>query len=529
MLNIRNSSKKLINQIARRVPSMTRHQSSLSTHSSLYNPTPVMEHGKEFVRCQSTGLFTHQPTVLTEDDRKYMSTIMHNSSTHNFALAIPEIMRFLELNAGKNGIAIVGNQSSGKTSLVEALIRLPGLFQKFDGAATKRPQRITLINSKDDVVYGRVGGSFGNKTSNMDQLARLIADKNDGDFDDEPFDITLWGPHLPEGLIFTDFPGDFNSVKYGQDPELPAIVAKMNEAALKDPDTHKLLVMNATVDRELSIPLGRIEQEGELPNTTAVITKCDLVKPEKIPSILKDKHYTKMGMTFYGVKLRSSADNDAGMSIEESLQSEEEFWNGIPNFDRELYQTGVANVSKRMEDMLIKNSFHLIPKVKAGLETKETKLNSTLEMFETMSKQDDLTDQISRSTLQLVYKFGDNSPHRPIIERRIQDNMKEHIAKTLTEVASRPELFGNIRPADEEFAVIQNMPENGFFSGNMLQHLRAVMNNNYVHGTTNEDAERWFKTHEYGKFFVQITNEEIQRSYNAHIAHQLQLLSSDST
>ena len=464
--------------------------------------------------------YTSRTTRAATTSIRRQSTITSNSTTHNFALKVPEIMRFLDINAGKNGIAIVGNQSSGKSSLVEALIRRPGLFQKFDGAATKRPCRITLINTSDDVPYGRVGGTFGTKTSNMDQLARLIADKNDGDFDEEPFDVTLWGNDLPD-LIMTDYPGDFNSVKYGQDPELPQIVANMNKQALEDPDTHKILVMNATVDREISIALGRIEQAEQLPNTTAVITKCDLVKPEKLPTILGDPHYNKMGMTFFGVKLRSSADNEAGMTIDESLQSEEDYFNKLPNFDRTQFKTGVPNVSKRMEDMLIKNSFHLIPKVKAGLEAKETKLNSTLEMFDTMNKQNDLTDQISRSTLQLVYKFGDNSPHRPIIERRIQDNMRSKVCELLNKAAGRPELFGTINPHAESYSIIQNMPENGYFSGNMLQHLRAVNNNSQLQQTTSEDAERWYKTHEYGKFFVQITNEQIQQSYNAHIARQI--------
>lgn len=533
MLNFRNSSKKLISQITYGVPFIGRQQSTLSVHSSVYNPVPVIQHGKEFVRCKSTGLFTH-PTIVTEDDPnvRHMSTILHNSSTHNFALKIPEIMQFLEINAGKNGIAIVGNQSAGKTSLVEALLGLPGLFQKYAGAATKRPQRIKLIKTNDDIVYGRVGGSFGQKISNMEQLSRQIANKNDGDFDDEPFDITFWGPHFPEGLVFTDFPGDFSSVTRDQDPELPNIVSAMNTPAINDPDTHTVVVMAAGDDLRVCKAIGKVDQADQLGNATGVVTKCDTVDPSQLPAILKHKHYTQMGMMFYGVKLRSAVDNDAGMSIEESLESEQKFWQGIDGYKWEdkdgkhqfnlaEYQTGVPTVSKRMEDMLIKSSLHLIPKVKSSLETKENKLNSTLEMFETMNKQSDLTDQISRSTLQLVYKFGDNSPHRPVIERRIQDNMKTHIGKALNEVAGRPELFGEIRPAYEEFAVIQNMPENGYFSGNMLQHLRSVVNNNYVAGTTTEDAERWFKTHEYGKFFVQITNEEIQQSYNAHIAQQI--------
>ena len=466
--------------------------------------------------CKHTNRAT-QPII---SHLRRQSSITSNTVTHNFARTVPEITRFLDIPAGRNGIAVIGNQSSGKTSLVEALIRRPGLFQKFDGAATKRPCRITLINTDDEVSYGRVGGTFGTKTSDMTHLSRLIADKNDGDFDEEPFDLTLWGNDLPN-FVLTDYPGDVNSVKSGQDPELPSIIAAMNAPALKDPDTHKILVMNAGNDRVISNALGRIEQEGELGNTTAVITKCDLVKPNKIPEILGDAYYTKMGLTLYGVKLRSDEDNNKGMTIDESLQSEEDFFNNLPNFDRTHFKTGVGNVSKRMEDMLIKKSLHLIPKIKAGLEAKETKLNSTLEMFDTMNKQSDLTDQISRSTLQLVYKFGDNSPHRPIIERRIQDNMRSKIAELINKAAARPELFGNINPHAETYAIIQNMPENGYFSGNMLQNLRAVHNNSQLKNTTAEDAERWYKTHEYGKFFVQITNEEIQQSYNAHIARQI--------
>jgi hypothetical protein len=456
---------------------------------------------------------------------RQQSSITSNSTTHNFARTVPEITRFLDIPAGRNGIAVIGNQSSGKTSLVEALIRRPGLFQKFDGAATKRPCRITLINTDEEVSYGRVGGTFGTKTSDMNHLSRLIADKNDGDFDKEPFDLTLWGNDLPN-FVLTDYPGDVNSVKSGQNPDLRNIIAAMNASALEDPDTHKILVMNAGNDRVISNALGRIERAGELGNTTAVITKCDLVKPNKIPEILADPHYTKMGLTLYGVKLRSDEDNKAGMTIDESLQSEEDFFNGLTNFDRTQYKTGVGNVSKRMEDMIIKNALHLIPPIKAGLEAKEAKLNSALEMFETLAElekneENALTKQISRSVLQLVYKFGDNSPHRHIIERRIQDNMRSKIAELINNSAARPELFGNINPHAEPYAIIQNMPENGYFSGNMLQHLRAVNNNSQLKNTTDEDAKRWYETHEYGKFSVHITNEEIQQSYNAHIARQI--------
>jgi len=159
-----------------------------------------------------------------------------------------EITRYLEMKAGRNGVVIVGNQSSGKTSLLEMIIRRTNLFQKFDGAATKRPCRIVMINTNDEIPYGRVGGTFGKKTPDMDLLSRLIAEKNDGDFDENPFEVTLWGNDLPN-LVVTDYPGHINSARYGEDPDTPDIIKKMSESAIQDPDTHKLLVMNATVDR----------------------------------------------------------------------------------------------------------------------------------------------------------------------------------------------------------------------------------------------------------------------------------------
>lgn len=71
--------------------------------------------------------------------------LSQNKTGHNLMPFMSEITRYLEMKAGRNGVVIVGNQSSGKTSLVENTVsRILKHFEKTDRTTDSKRVRLEL-------------------------------------------------------------------------------------------------------------------------------------------------------------------------------------------------------------------------------------------------------------------------------------------------------------------------------------------------------------------------------------------------
>src|SRR5439155_22846663 len=109
--------------------------------------------------------------------RGSISLFSTNTSTNNPTHILPYISRAANL-IGKSltypQIGVFGQQSSGKTSLIEALVGMD-IFYKSHGMATRRPHDITTIRTKEG---SWVEFNNGEKLFDLEKIRKRLYEEN---------------------------------------------------------------------------------------------------------------------------------------------------------------------------------------------------------------------------------------------------------------------------------------------------------------------------------------------------------------
>lgn len=192
-------------------------------------------------------------------------------------------------------IVVIGSQSSGKSSVLEAIVGHEFL-PKGSNMVTRRPIELTLINTPNaQAEYGEFPALGLGKITDFSQIQRTLTDLNlavsDKDcVSDDPIQLHIYSPHVPD-LSMIDLPGYIQVAGSNQPPELKQKISDLCDKYIQAPNII-LAISAADVDLANSTALRasrRVDPRGE--RTIGVITKMDLVDAERGASILTDKKY----------------------------------------------------------------------------------------------------------------------------------------------------------------------------------------------------------------------------------------------
>lgn len=201
-------------------------------------------------------------------------------------------------------IVVIGSQSSGKSSVLEAIVGHEFL-PKGTNMVTRRPIELTLVNTPNSKAeYGEFPDLGLGKLHDFSSIQRTLTDLNLAISDaecvsDDPIHLTIYSPNVPD-LSLIDLPGYIQVV--GQDQPF-ALKQKITELCDKyiQPPNIILAISAADVDLANSAALRssrRVDPRGE--RTIGVVTKMDLVDPARGSHILSDKQYP-LRMGYVGV------------------------------------------------------------------------------------------------------------------------------------------------------------------------------------------------------------------------------------
>ena len=186
-------------------------------------------------------------------------------------------------------LAIVGDQSAGKSSVLVALSKLP--FPRSEGMCTRYAIQVNMRynpNLENDVLYARIDGEdkfnlLYASGSSPSTFPEVIENANkcllDGKMpvSKKVLEVTLSGPNQSP-LTLIDLPGYVYSVKDNEDPNLPTVTEEINSRYIEDPRTIILAVMQASVEFENSKILGMAKASDPLgQRTVPIITKVDMM------------------------------------------------------------------------------------------------------------------------------------------------------------------------------------------------------------------------------------------------------------
>ena len=192
-------------------------------------------------------------------------------------------------------IVVIGSQSSGKSSVLEAIVGHEFL-PKGSNMVTRRPIELTLVNTPDaQAEYGEFPALGLGKITDFSHIQRTLTELNlavpDSEcVSDDPIQLTISSPHVPD-LSLIDLPGYIQVVGHDQPLELKQKIADLCDKYIQPPNVI-LAISAADVDLANSTALRasrRVDPRGE--RTIGVVTKMDLVDANRGVSILNDKKY----------------------------------------------------------------------------------------------------------------------------------------------------------------------------------------------------------------------------------------------
>ena len=192
-------------------------------------------------------------------------------------------------------IVVIGSQSSGKSSVLEAIVGHEFL-PKGSNMVTRRPIELTLVNTPDaQAEYGEFPALGLGKITDFSHIQRTLTELNlavpDSEcVSDDPIQLTISSPHVPD-LSLIDLPGYIQVVGHDQPAELKQKISDLCDKYIQPPNVI-LAISAADVDLANSTALRasrRVDPRGE--RTIGVVTKMDLVDAPRGASILNDRKY----------------------------------------------------------------------------------------------------------------------------------------------------------------------------------------------------------------------------------------------
>lgn len=251
-------------------------------------------------------------TQSTEDDERSGEQVARDDQMMVLTKKMIEIRSILQTVGQSNAltlpsIVVIGSQSSGKSSVLEAIVGHEFL-PKGSNMVTRRPIELTLINTPDaHAEYGEFPALGLGKITDFSHIQKTLTDLNlavpvADCVSDDPIQLSIYSPNVPD-LSLIDLPGYIQVSGLDQPPELKQRIADLCDKYIQPPNVI-LAISAADVDLANSTALRasrRVDPRGE--RTIGVVTKMDLVDPQRGASILADRKYP-LRLGYVGVVCR---------------------------------------------------------------------------------------------------------------------------------------------------------------------------------------------------------------------------------
>ncbi|KAK3810469.1 MAG: P-loop containing nucleoside triphosphate hydrolase protein [Linnemannia gamsii] len=258
-------------------------------------------------------------------------------------------------------IAILGDQSSGKSSVLEAITKLS--FPRNIETCTRFATQVSLRRSEQAQMSAHIDNEPAFNELYHTQAAAsnihpIISEANrilcsSIEISEKVLEITISGPTLSP-LTIIDLPGYINTTIDGQDKSIVETIRAINTRYIKDSRTIILAVVPANVDLNNIFVLGEAERyDPSNERTIPIVTKPDTVEPDLLPSLVHTILNKRKQMKLGYLVMKISTFKDIDISWDEARQRENDFfkssslWGQVPDARK-----GRASVEKFLGNLL---------------------------------------------------------------------------------------------------------------------------------------------------------------------------------
>lgn len=317
-------------------------------------------------------------------------------------------------------IVVVGTQSSGKSSVIESIVKREFL-PRGSGIVTRRPLVIRLFKINDeDILNGNnsnINGSHNARLGDWVKFKHL--DKEFSDFDEvreeiereterlcgvnkgicaEPITLGVYSKNVVN-LTLVDLPGLTKNPVGDQPEDIEIQIRELVSKYIKNPNSIILAVTAANTDFATSeaIKLAReVDPEGK--RTLAVLTKLDIMDPGTDALDVLSGKLILIRLGIIGVVNRTQQDILNKKPIQKAIEDE-------ANFLQRRYPTiadrnGQPYLAKRLSQLLMRHIRDCLPDLKI-------RINSLMSQYQAQlnSYGDPVTDK-AKTIIDVITKFA---------------------------------------------------------------------------------------------------------------------------
>ncbi|CAA0842479.1 Dynamin-related protein 1E [Striga hermonthica] len=278
-------------------------------------------------------------------------------------------------------VAVVGGQSSGKSSVLESIVGRDFL-PRGSGIVTRRPLVLQLQKTEDgQQEYAEFGHMPRRRFSDFALVRKEIQDETDRitgkskQISPVPIHLSIYSPNVVN-LTLIDLPGLTKVAVEGQPESIVEDIENMVRSYVEKPNCIILAISPANQDIATSdaIKLAReVDPSGE--RTFGVLTKLDLMdRGTNALDVLEGRSY-RLQHPWVGIVNRSQADINKNVDMIAARRKEREYFATSPDYGHLSSKMGSEYLAKLL-------SRHLESVIKARIPSITSLINKSIDELE---------------------------------------------------------------------------------------------------------------------------------------------------